>query len=107
MTPPPDDPPADPPMFDVDPDARYSIEVMAEITGVSTRTILHYQEAGLIAPAASHSGEPVHFDDEAVRTLRRIEHLRGECGMSLAHLKLILSLLDEIERLRGELRARG
>jgi DNA-binding transcriptional MerR regulator len=97
----------DPPMYDVDPDATYSIDLVAELTGVSSRTILHYQEEGLIVPAATSQGEPPHFDDDALRRLRQIEHLRTECGLSLANLKLILGLLDEIDRLRGELRARG
>ena len=42
----------------------YTLELLAEITGVSAQTIVQYQEHGLIRP---------EFDDESVRTLRRIE----------------------------------
>ena len=52
-------------------ETSYSLEITAHLTGMSAETILHYQEQGLIRP------EPVSglFDDEALRTLRRIEHL--------------------------------
>lgn len=75
---------------------HYTLELLAEITGVSTETIVQYQEHGLIR-------QPL--DDEAVRTLRRAEHLRETCEMNLTGLKLIHALLDEVERLRTELRS--
>jgi DNA-binding transcriptional MerR regulator len=75
----------------------YTLEILAGITGISTQTIVHYQEHGLIHP---------QFDDETVRALRRIEHLRETFEMNLGGLKLIISLLDEVEQLRDERRAR-
>src|SRR5689334_3008624 len=83
--------------------AGYTLEILARITGVSTRTILQYQEHGLIHQVSN--GEP-RFDDEAVRALRRIEHLRDACEMNLAGLKLLASLLEEVEKLRHELHTR-
>jgi DNA-binding transcriptional MerR regulator len=77
------------------PEASYSLEIVSELTGVSTQTIVQYQEHGLIQPA---------FDDETIRALRRIEHLRETCEMNLAGLKLLTQLLEEVERLRAELR---
>lgn len=78
-------------------ETSYSLEITAHLTGMSAETILHYQEQGLIRP------EPVSglFDDEALRTLRRIEHLRETCGVNDAGLRLILHLMDEIERLKN------
>jgi len=73
----------------------YTLDILAEITGVSTQTIVQYQEHGLIRS---------DFDDETVRALRRIEHLRETCELNLAGLKLLSSLLEEIEQLRAELR---
>ncbi len=86
-------------MNDPMPQAGYTLEVLAEITGVSPQTILHYQEQGIF----SRSGP--HFDDEAVRILRRIEHLRESCDLNLNGLKLLAHLLDEVEKLRDDLRA--
>jgi DNA-binding transcriptional MerR regulator len=77
------------------PEASYSLEIVSELTGVSTQTIVQYQEHGLIQPV---------FDDETIRALRRIEHLRETCEMNLSGLKLLTQLLEEVERLRAELR---
>ncbi|MCB1279255.1 chaperone modulator CbpM [Prosthecobacter sp.] len=75
----------------------YTLEILAETTGLSTQTIVQYQEHGLIR---------AEYDDETLRTLRRIQHLRETCEMNLAGLKLLTQLLDEVEQLRNELRAR-
>lgn len=87
-------------MNDPMPQTGYTLEILAEITGVSTQTILHYQEQGIIR----HRGPD--FDDEAVHTLRRIEHLREACDLNMSGLKLLAGLLEDVERLRNELRAR-
>lgn len=92
---------------DEDPDrcTGYTLEVLARMTGVSAETIIHYQEHGLLrCPSGGES--PTPFDDETVRSLRRIEHLRTVCETNLAGLKLFTSLLEEVERLRAELHAR-
>lgn len=81
-------------MNDFSPQA-YTLEIIAEVTGVSTQTLVQYQEQGLIRP---------ELDDETIRTIRRIEHLRETCEMNLAGLKLLTSLLTEVEQLREELR---
>jgi DNA-binding transcriptional MerR regulator len=83
-------------MYDAPPQA-YTLEILAEITGVSSQTIVQYQEHGLIRP---------QFDDETIRALRRIEHVRETCEMNLHGLKLLTQLLEEVERLRNELHAR-
>lgn len=93
------------PLFEPDTDATYTLDVIASLTGVTSQTILHYQEQGLISPTAGREA-PGQFDDEALRTLRRIEHLRSTCEVNESGLKLILDLMNEIERLRAELRSR-
>ena len=75
----------------------YTLEVLAEATGVSVQTILLYREHGII---------PAQSDDDTVRLLRRVEHLREHCGLNLHGLKLVTQLFEEIELLRAELRAR-
>ena len=75
----------------------YSLEILAETTGVSTQMIVQYQQHGIISQ---------DFDDETVRTLRRIEALREAGEMNLSGLKMLTQLLDEVEQLRQELRAR-
>ena len=78
--------------------ATYTLDIVAELTGVSSQTILHYQEQGLLHSA----GE---FDDETIHALRRIEHLRNTSEANLIGIKLILDLLDEVDSLKAALRA--
>ncbi len=73
----------------------YTLEILAQVTGISTRTLIRYQEQGLINP---------DYDDETIRSIRRFEHLRETCEVNLSGLKLILSLMEEIEQLRADLR---
>jgi len=85
----------------------YTLDVVSELTGCSSQTILHYREQGLVSSLPESHAEVLRFDDEALRRLRRIEHLRSTCEMNLSGLKLVLGLLDEIERLRTDIRSRG
>ncbi len=80
-----------------DPNSTYTLDVFARISGVDEEAILHYQRRGFIRPMPD-SGDC--FDDEALRTLRRIEHLRETCGVNETGLSLILELLEEPERLQ-------
>ncbi len=98
--------PADLPDYDEESGAGYSLEVIAELAGVDTRTVLLYQEKGLLNPAPRHAGQTEKFDTEALRQIRRIEHLRDTCGTNETGLRLILGLLHEVERLRQERRQR-
>jgi MerR family transcriptional regulator/heat shock protein HspR len=90
------------PLYEPDSDATYRLEMMAEMTGISSQTILHYQEHGLIRTC----GDSPEFDEEALHMLRRIEHVRQTCGVNLEGLKLMVELMEELERLKTELRAR-
>ncbi len=110
------------PIYEPDDHAAYSTEICARITGVSTETIIRYHQQGFIRPLSDpdsgsdtdsdpcSDSEPdpasLVFDDEALRTVRKIEHLRNTCGVNESGLKLILSLIEEIETLRDSLRAR-
>jgi DNA-binding transcriptional MerR regulator len=88
-------------------DAVYTLEVIGKLSGVPSRMILEYQEHGLIVPRVAARGQKTRaFDDEALRALRRIEHLRTRYEMNLRALKLAVGLFDELERLRSDLRSR-
>lgn len=89
----------------IDDEAVYSLEIVARLSGVAAETILRYEEQGLVRPLPA-AGETRFFDDEALRKLRRIEHLRSDLGVNESGLKLILGLMDEVDRLREVLRAR-
>jgi DNA-binding transcriptional MerR regulator len=93
------------PVFECDSEATYSVSLLAELSGVSSQTILEYHERGLIRPVAA-APEP-SFDDDAIRRLRRLESLRASGAMNLAGLCLVARLLDEVEQLREERRGRS
>lgn len=88
------------PVFECETDTSYTIETVAELAGVSVKTVLHYQELGVI----SSSGPQSEFNTETLRQLRHIERLRSTHGLGDSGLKLIAELLGEIEGLRHRLR---
>jgi MerR HTH family regulatory protein len=67
---------------------------------VTSLSIFKY---GLVSPAIDPTYGGWWFNDEAIRTLRRIEYLRGGCGINLTGIKLIMELTKEVELLRQEL----
>jgi DNA-binding transcriptional MerR regulator len=96
---------AGPPPAGPEPEGGYTIELCARITGLSRETVVHYREQGFIRPLSA-AADTVRFGDEALRTLRRIEHLRETYGVNDSGLRLILALLEEVESLRDSLQAR-
>jgi DNA-binding transcriptional MerR regulator len=94
------------PVFELNVEATYSLDVIAELSGVTPQTILQYTERGLISPVADTGPRGFQFDEKTLRTLRRIENLLTTCEMNMDGLKLMLDLMDEVEQLREDLRAR-
>lgn len=82
----------------------FSVELIAELAGVDTTTVLTYQAQGYIRPVESDAARGLEFDTECLRQLRRIEHLRVTCGVNETGLRLLLNLLEEVEKLREERR---
>lgn len=104
MSPNPSQNPADLPDFDDESGTCYSLDVIAELAGVDTRTVLLYQKKGFLSPVSGDEERMATFDTEALRQLRRIEHLRNTCVMNETGLRLMLDLLREVEYLRQERR---
>ena len=91
-------------LFQPNPDVFYSIDAAAHLAGVPRRSLLIYCRAGLVRPVVQPPYGVMEFTEEAIYTVRRIEHLRAVHGLSLTCLKTMFDLLDEVERLRAELR---
>jgi len=81
----------------------YTLEVVERITHISRDRILIFEQRGLIRPAAVHAGEP-RFDDAALLRLRRLALLLSEYGLNDQALQHVAALIDEVERLREEIR---
>ncbi len=91
------------PLFEPDDEATYSLEIVAKLSGLSSDTILHYKERGFISTVSPDPGKPT-FDDDALRILRCIDHLRSSCGVNETGLGLILEMMAELDHLRNHLR---
>ena len=91
-------------VFQPRPNVCYSLDATAHLAGVPRRSILIYCRAGLVQPVIQSPYGVMEFTEEAIYTVRRIEHLRTVQGLDLAWLKTMFDLLAEVERLRAELR---
>ena len=91
-------------LFQPKPNVFYSLDAAAHLAGVPRRSILIYCRAGLVRPVLQPPYEVMEFTEEAIHTIRQIEHLRAVHGVGLTWLKAMFDLLDEVEHLRAELR---
>ena len=91
-------------LFQPKPNVLYSLDAAAHLAGVPRRSILIYCRADIIRPVFQPPYGEMKFTEEAIRTVRRIEPLRTVHNIDVAWLKTMLDLLDEVERLRAELR---
>ncbi|MDB6064688.1 MAG: MerR family transcriptional regulator [Pedosphaera sp.] len=91
-------------LFEPDPDMIYSIEAAARLAQVPRHAILVYYKYGLVSPVVDPESGGYYFDNEAIRRLRRIEYLRSVRGINLAGTRMILDLINEVERLRAAAR---
>src|SRR5919106_2826398 len=89
--------------------ALYVISVAAELAGVHPQTLRIYERKGLVEPQRT-IGRSRRYSDRDIRRLRRIQELTND-GVSLAGVKRIIALEEEleearreIERLEGEIR---
>lgn len=82
----------------------YTIERVERITRISRDRIILYYRSGLVTTIKVSGKADLLFDDEAIHKLRRIAFLLSEYGINHDGLKMVTALMDEVERLRKELR---
>jgi phosphoribosylaminoimidazole-succinocarboxamide synthase len=93
----------------------YTVGEVAECSGVTVRTLHHYEHIGLLLPAGRSSSGYRVYDDADLERLQQILFYR-ELGFSLDHIAVVLAsprdavehlayqrglLLDRIQRLQG------
>jgi chaperone modulatory protein CbpM len=83
--------------------AIYTIETVERITRISRDRIILYTQHGFVSPVRA-SAKKILFDEDAIHRLRRIAFVLSEYGINHQGLKEFLSLMDEVEQLRAELR---
>jgi DNA-binding transcriptional MerR regulator len=78
--------------------------VVAQLAGVTTRTLRYWQEIGLVAPSGHRgSGERLYSAVELDRVIR-IRELQSLLGFSLAEIRAVLDTDDVLDRLRSAFR---
>jgi hypothetical protein len=92
--------------FTTDADALYPIDVVAHLTRLPRHLILVCYKNGLVAATVDPDYGGYYFDHDAIRVLQRVEYLHQQCQINMAGIRIIFGLMDEVERLRTELRAR-
>lgn len=80
--------------------AVYVISVAAELAGMHPQTLRIYERRGLVMPARTTGGNRRYSDADIAR-LRRIAQL-ASTGMNLEGIKHVMSLEEEVVRLRDE-----
>ena len=82
----------------------YTIETVERITHISRDRIILYYEHGLVTPLQAPDREHLVFDDAAIHTLRKIAFLISEYEMNHKGLRALFELMNEVEKLRREVR---
>lgn len=86
--------------FGLDAAALYPIDTAARLAGMPRHLVLVCCKNGFVTPRLDPKLDGYWFDAGAVRQLQRIEYLRSECGVNFTGIRIILDLMDEVERLR-------
>lgn len=73
----------------------YRIGELSRLAGVSSRTIDYYTTLGLLSPAGRSTGNYRLYDDETLKRIRRIEHLKAQ-KLSLEEIHEQFTALDRV-----------
>ena len=89
----------------------YTIKEIAELAGVTTRTLRYYDEIGLLAPADTGGNGYRYYDQESLLRLQQILFFR-ELGVPLSDIQTMMSLpdfslMEALENHRKALQARA
>jgi DNA-binding transcriptional MerR regulator len=86
--------------FVPDANAIHSIDATAHLAGIPRHWILVYCRHGLVTPIIDPQYGGFYFDATGIRTLQQIHYLRADCDINVAGIRIILGLMEEVERLR-------
>ncbi|MDO5082061.1 MAG: MerR family transcriptional regulator [Arachnia propionica] len=75
---------------------EWDVAELARRAGITTRTLRHYDQIGLLAPSRVTAAGVRHYDSDAVARLQRILLLR-DVGMPLAQIAELLEHEDEVQ----------
>ncbi len=79
---------------------RYTISVAADLVGMHPQTLRIYESKGLVRPGRTPGGTRLYSELDLER-LRVIQRLTTELGLNLAGVQRVLTLEDEMQKLRA------
>jgi len=85
------------------PDALYSIDTIAHLAGVPRHTVLLCCRHHLVIPREDPEFGGYHFDVGTIQTLQRVDYLHRQCEINFTGVRIILGLMEEVERMRARL----
>ena len=88
----------------VEESALLTVEDLSRMCAVDERHIVEFVEEGVLSVVESH--REWHFTGAALRRARLALRLERDLELNLAGVALALELLEELERLRRELKAK-
>ena len=80
---------------------KYRISVISQMVDMHPQTIRTYERMGLINPSRS-SGNTRLFSDRDKELLEKIQTMTRELGVNLAGVEIILSKINQIEKMNEE-----
>jgi len=80
--------------------AYYTIEQVAQRTGMTKRTLRYYEEMGLLPPTGRTEGNYRRYSDEDILLLKRIKELRDLLGFSLTDIRTLLDAENERDQIK-------
>ena len=81
---------------------RYMISVAADLVGMHPQTLRIYEAKGLVRPGRTPGGTRLYSELDLER-LRLIQRLTTELGLNLAGVRRVLTLEDEMQKLRNQI----
>ena len=89
----------------------YTIKEIADMAGLTTRTLRYYEEIGLLCPASTGDNGYRYYDEDSLLRLQQILFFR-ELDVPLKEIQLIMSspdfnLLGALEKHRSSLQSRA
>ncbi len=79
----------------------FVISVAAELAGMHAQTLRQYDRLGIVSPQRTRGGGRRYSHGDVAR-LREVQRLSQEEGVSLAGIRRIMTMRDEIEALRRQ-----
>jgi hypothetical protein len=90
-------------LFNPPADALYDIDMAARLSDLPRHTILVCCKYRLVRPMADSSDRGYQFTGKTIHALRRVAALREICGNDFLGMKIILELMNRLERMHSEL----